>query len=364
MPGWRGSAPVFPFIQAGLFLNHELWAAEIALHRDSILAEGQWWHSAMDIASQLRQGAMPCPRILFGYSAGGSIAWLVGRLLAGTPQCPEYVVMVDAAPLHNLASYSSPELIKAINSAGGDLPKAVHIHRASLAHVGINLGYGASWKTEDNVQLAISIPTVDHDDMLRAEMVVSAASNIHRFLEGQQQEHQPTCLNLERPKTLGVRAYEMLSSGDARGRPEREALVSEMQRTSGWDLSPGLLYLVLRDGSKDQANAILETIINRQPESRLLRYAKYRLKRHAHALRPTRKRPSLTQRFLGFEEIESALATHRPVNRGYFTELLARFLQVCDMFRAEKDAYPHRSSPAYGRRVWFWFKKIMIDMRG
>ncbi len=344
MPGWRGSAPVFPFTQVGLFPDCDIWAADVTIRRDSILAEGQWWRSAIDIASRIRSGAIPRPRILFGYSVGGSIAWLVGRLLADTHQCPEYVLMVDAAPLHRLAKYQDPELKKAIPANDLKLPSVIHIHRASLAHVGIDSGQAANWPSQDNIQRSIGIPTVDHDDMLRQDVLKPAVLKVSQFLNGQRQAGGTSFVDLADATTLGMRVYQMLSSSDVRGHTEFDNFVAELQNSSGWELSPATLYLVLRDGTKDQANAIVETLISRRPASRLLWYAKYRLQRPPHALRPETKRTSLTQGFLSTGGIESALAAHQSSTAGRFSNPLMLFLQGWDVLRAALAARPYRKT--------------------
>lgn len=342
MPGWRGSAPVFPFTQAGLLTEYDIWAADMKLGRGSILTDGLWWRTAVDIANQLRSGNFPRPRILFGYSVGGSIAWLVGRLLAGSPFCPDQVLMFDSAPLHRLSPYREPELEEAILSQKGRPPVTFLVHRASLAHVGIQLGHANRWHEQDNVRSAACVPTVDHDDLLRPDLLSSVAGCISHTLSATEGPEDPQSISHPEVQTLGTRAHALLSQGDSRDQLELDDLIREMSSTPGWEVSPGLLYLILRDATRDQAKAILELIIRRHPASRLMRYAHYRCNRNPKSLCPDRKPSLITQGFLGLRAIENALATHQAIIRTSTQTIVSRGLQALDLLNAAASARQSR----------------------
>jgi len=183
VPGYGGWAPVHPFEQAGLFRDYELWIADFPINEGSILDTNRWWKAALDIVDLIRQGAIPAPRVIFGYSIGGGLAWLVGRLLTETVQSPEFVVMVDASPLHRMPRFHSPSLTQALELvAHFDPPPALHIRRAPLDIDSIDEISTEQWKPEDNIRMVVDLPTIDHLDMVRWNMLSLANEAVASFL--------------------------------------------------------------------------------------------------------------------------------------------------------------------------------------
>jgi len=344
MPGFHGSALVANFLKAGLFSDYDIWAADDPLEAGNMAEEKRWLRSTLQIVEQLRQGAAPAPKVIFGYSIGGSIAWLVGRLLAGTPQSPDLVVMVDAAPLHRMRSFCNAELRRALASAPvDDSPPVLHIRREPLAAVGIEPGGQRLWRPEDNIKVSIDLPTIDHGDMARADVLALAAEYVSAALN----DHTRDLTRRIPPGTIptyGGRVYQALATHHTRGTTDISQLLENLPR---WESSVEVLYLVLRDGTKVQARTFLEKSIARTPASRLLHYAKRRLERMPQTLCPGRLPvTTFSERIEHYRIcatfIEKALLTHQDLSRARGWSTFNRLKQALDALCAVIDAAPAR----------------------
>lgn len=100
MPNYGGSSNAYPFYQAGFFQDYDIWAVEFPIHEGNMLDKNRWSIAALEIVQGIQEGIIPTPRIVFGFSFDGGLAWLVGRLLADYLNKPDFIVMVDAPPLH------------------------------------------------------------------------------------------------------------------------------------------------------------------------------------------------------------------------------------------------------------------------
>lgn len=350
MPGWYGSAPVFPFVTAGFFPDHDIWAADASLRRETMLAEGWWWRIAIEIATRIRQGEMPAPRVIYGFSVGGGIAWLVGRLLAGTLHCPDSVVLIDTAPLHHIATHRTPELDRAIAAARGAMPPVCHVHRQPLDEVGIRMGWAHLWRAADNVRVAIGVPTVDHGDMIRPDVLTLVADHVSRAVDGRGGDVSGS-VSASSIGTPGTRLHALLSCGDARGSAELEAVLRESPETFGRDCFPLALYLLLRDGPRDHVRSTLDARLLDDPGSRRMRYARYRLERRRDWLCPGDGpvAPEM-HRFPDIAAIEKALAAHDGRPTEGLPNLRRRVVQVFDLARAILASLPYGRAPFSRRR--------------
>lgn len=336
MPGWHGSAVVSPFHEADLFPDHEIWSADVSLSAGNMLEKHRWWQTAVQIADRLRQASAPAPRIMFGYSIGGSIAWLVGRLLAGTPQAPEFIVMVDATPMHRLPQYWSRTMSKRLGFNTPDrLPATLHIRRASLEKVGIVSGSAQTWQPQDNVVAALDLPTIDHIDMGQASVLRLAAPWMLQVLAPLPDHASPqqVATGIE---TLGGRIYGMITSGDARGTAEFEGLFENL--SAGMRHHDAFLYLILRDGERGQVRHFLRQALVHHPGSRLLHYAARRLQRSSASLCPSH---GAAVSLWCIDSIEKALSAHHeaPTN----SKALNLLKQAGDIMGAIVEAAPART---------------------
>lgn len=335
MPGWHGSATVAPFREAELFPDHDIWSADVPLPGGNILEKHRWWQAALDIADRLQQANAPAPRLVFGYSIGGSIAWLVGRLLAGTPHAPEFVVMVDAVSMHRLPRYSNRAIRKRVDPIAAErLPAALHIRRATLEQAGITMGPAQSWQPQDNIVGTLDLPTVDHLELVQASVLKLATQWVHQVLA-----QPPGRVSVERVATRidtpGGRIHRMITSGDARGTTEFNALFENLSNEMRHYAA--LLYLVLRDGNRDQAQHFLRQALTLHSGSGLLHYAMRRLQRSRSTLCPGH---GAAINALSIQGIEKALSTHHAAPMDW--QPLNRVKQAADIMGAVADVAPAR----------------------
>ena len=277
MPGWLGSAIAAPFHEPGLFADHDMWCADVPLVNGNLLEEGRWWRAATDVAARIKETSTPAPDILFGYSIGGAIAWLVGRLLAGTPQCPTHVVMIDAVPLHRLAGAGCEEACRHVcgSDAGGPLPAALHIRRAPLEVGGVSLGSSGLWQPEDNIVDTLDLQTVDHYEMIRPDVLRLAVPFLSQRLSRPSGETRAISSGMPL-ETPGGQLHRMLGGATACDASELDSLLE----AAGPYLSAGcldaLVHLVVRDGRPDQQQKLIDLAPPGHPGVRLLRDAMQR----------------------------------------------------------------------------------------
>lgn len=333
MPSMRGSALTRAFTAASLFPDHDLWAADFVLKEGNLMQDKRWWRCAQDIAQQLQEGAMPAPRVLIGHSIGASIAWLVARLLAGTAQCPAFVILIDAAPLHRLRAHRH----KALNSTLAALPKAelppmLHIRRAPLASAGTGTGSTTAWLPEDNIQATMDLPTVSHLEMARGDVLALAAPATQAFLNA---EPIVPCNMTARPvaelEVVGVRLYAMHTGNHASQQAALKAFIENMPDTMDHDHFLALFHLAVRDSRFESVQTVLQTAIAQHPASKLLRYAQYRLARQPQALCPNDMPRYFPINVVAFEK---ALAMHRVHPGNTLPRWLRQLWQTVDLARA------------------------------
>lgn len=315
MPSMRGSALTRPFTAAGLFPDHDLWAADFGLKEGNLMQDKRWWRCAQDIAQQLQEGAMPAPRALIGHSIGGSIAWLVARLLAGTAQCPGFVILIDAAPLHRLHAHRHRALNSTLAAlSNATLPPMLHIRRAPLVSAGTGTGNSTAWQLEDSIQTTIDLPTVSHLEMARGDVLAIAAQATRAFLNAE--PNAPSSIASRPAAELevdGVRLYSMHTSDHANKNGMLKAFIQNMPAKLDHHGFLALFHLALRDSGFEQAQAVLQMAITQHPASRLFRYAQYRLGRNPQTLCPNDTPKYFPINVVAFEK---ALAIHRSHHRG------------------------------------------------
>lgn len=284
VPGWGGSAIAVPFARAGLFSGHDLWAADISLPRGNILQGNSWWKTAIEIADQIKAGALPRPRIIFGYSAGGSVAWLVGRLLAASGCAPEYVLMSDSSPLHRLRAYGHRDLHRLLATSPPErMPSVIHVRRTYLAQLAIGAGNAYAWMPEDNLQFTCDIPTIDHYEMSRSEVLALAAPAVESYLRRiPPASRQATSSST--PQTVGAEIYRMLHQKAPGNIDQLNKLVKHPGLGKGH--LGALLQLTLRDCRTEPASALLSELLLQHPDALILQLAKSRLCRKPSDLCP------------------------------------------------------------------------------
>lgn len=285
MPGWNGKAVAVPFGRAGLFREYDLWAADFDFDGGTMRDSQRWWQAAQAIVERIRSGSVPAPQVIFGYSFGGGLAWLVSRLLAGTPQCPRFVVMVDSAPLHRLRSFRPNRAVRALSRiASRQSPITLHIRRAPLLDYAVFAGNTNLWRATDQIHMQIDLPTIDHGEMSQRDMLALAADGVQAFLNGQCSE---ITVHEHVSGLKGSRLHHLLSG---QGKPTIQELEKLLDNASATCMNGDQLLALMRlnmlHGKQDRTPIMIDTAARCTPQSRLIQYAQRRLKRDTSFLCP------------------------------------------------------------------------------
>ncbi|MFM1855703.1 MAG: hypothetical protein RLZ83_1012, partial [Pseudomonadota bacterium] len=284
MPGWGGKAVVTPFGQGGLFPDHELWAADFPLRGGTMGVDHRWWRAAQQIVQKINAGEWEPPQLIFGYSFGGSLAWLVGRLLAGSPHCPQRVIMVDAAPLHRLPAFQHPACQHALAAvADRPPPPVLHLHRAHLPKLGLCDGWHQNlWDPADQLQCQFGLPTIDHAEMVHPQVLALAAETVSRFIAGRDMPRTSSGA-MARPVLPGVLLHDALRGDPVSPRSTVQGAVDFATHAGSIDYCLALLHLHGESSTARELHEMIRAAVDATPASRMLQYIKRRLHR-SHAM--------------------------------------------------------------------------------
>jgi acyl-coenzyme A synthetase/AMP-(fatty) acid ligase len=183
MPTYRGHlAPLAMFAQHAL-PDYEIWGFDADLGDRIMRQDGAWLACAQEIAGQLAATPWLRPCAMVGFSVAGSIAWLVDRILAGGSWRPGRIIALDAAPLHAGRGAAESEA-KALLAGSEKRPGAMLLAcRRSPDPFTALEEMPARWRALGVPFQPLALPTMDHGDFNRAEIVRVLAPAITAFVE-------------------------------------------------------------------------------------------------------------------------------------------------------------------------------------
>lgn len=283
MPGFGGWAPALPFKKAGLFIDHDLWVADFHINKGSILHAQRWWKAALEIVEGIKKGTIPPPRIIFGFSIGGGLAWLVAHLLAGTDQCPSFVVMVDAPPLHRLRSFRNRALRKALNRVTEIPPPPVlHIRRAPLPEFAVGGGSTNGWELKDNIQMVIDLPTVSHNETANWNMLSLATDAVKLFIN-HKYTNKPWLPTLPHPDMLGVQIYHAINGNKTSQNNVMDEFSKVPDRFNAEELITLSCAMYIKNDI-EKAKELIIFAVYKSPNSKTAQYVYRRMQRNINKL--------------------------------------------------------------------------------
>lgn len=310
MPGVGGWAPALRYRQAGFFQDHDIWVADYPINKGSMLQSEKWWSAALEIVKSIREGLIPPPRVVFGFSFGGGLAWLVSRLLAGTSQCPKFVVMVDAPPLHRLRNFNNQALKNALDLVAHIQPSpALHIRRAPISKFGVGGGSISAWKAEDNIQMVVNLPTVNHSEMVIWNMLTLATDAVNIFLS-QKPIINPWTPTLPAPNFLGVHIYNAINGNQQALNKVMVELRKDINKFNIEHLII-LIFVMNLKNDNEKARELISYIVTKWPNARTAQYLYRRMRRNANMLL-TKNVPRIYP--LNFASFEIGLANSKQKN--------------------------------------------------
>lgn len=338
MPGWGGKAMAVPFGRSDLFPGHDLWAADYDFGDGTMRDEQRWWQAAQAIVEHIRSGAIPPPRVIFGYSFAGGLAWLVSRLLVGTPQCPQFVVIVDSAPLHRLPSFRPGQAMRALARVSHmQAPATLHIRRAPLSGWEAAEGNTRLWQDADQIHMRIDLPTIDHGEMAQRDMLVLASDGVRAFMNGQ---YSDLTVRQHLPDMTGVRLHLMLSGQHIPTPHALNDLHEHIKNHFNTNHFMALLHLTGLHGMQHSCRDLIDTAIQRIPQSRLIQYAYRRHQREARMLCP-QDIPAFLPTTLA--AVDQSLIRFQPHTVRPSPKPLRMLCLAYDICRATLTALHHRS---------------------
>ncbi|WP_439504703.1 AMP-binding protein [Sediminibacterium sp.] len=282
MPGVGGWAPALRYREAGFFQDHDLWVADYLINKGSMLQFQRWWKAALEIVKSIRDGSIPQPRVIIGFSFGGGLAWLVSRLLAGSPQCPQFVIMVDAPPLHRIRTFRIPALIKALAQVPPtQLPPVLHIRRAPLPKFGVG-GSIDSWESDDNIQMLVDLPTVNHSEMVIKNMLMLATEAVSLFLN-QAHTINPWKPKLQPPDILGVHIYTAIHGNQTSLIKVMDEFKNTPNKFNIEHLITLIFVMYIRNDN-EKAKELICHIIKEWPNAKTAQYLYRRMQRNPNML--------------------------------------------------------------------------------
>ncbi len=283
MPGVGGWAPAFPFSQAGVFMDLDIWVADYLIKDGTMLQGERWWKAAKQIVENILIGKISTPTVIYGYSMGGGMAWLVSRLLIETNKSPKYVVMVDSIPLHHINSFRNSNLFGALKLVSQKpAPNTLHIRRDSLSNFKSRESSIDLWKKEDNIHKVINMPTVDHIEMINPNLLAIAAEIISDFLDNK------PIPNISKPKLPvpnlhGVHIYHALN-GDIKS--QKIVLAEFNKHPEKFSLDNLIALVLLLHIYKEYviSTKILSYTLEKWPKNLRIQYLLFRIKRNKNML--------------------------------------------------------------------------------
>jgi acyl-coenzyme A synthetase/AMP-(fatty) acid ligase/acyl carrier protein len=275
VPSIGGWATAAPFKHAAWFPDYDLWAANYPFEVGGLTEGLRAWHVANCLAEAIHNGSIPKPDVLVGFSFGGGLAWMLARLLK-PGFSPQQIVLVDAAPLHRLALERYSLFHKTIRDLGNQpAPPAIHVCRAPIKDPIVPPHKKIDWVAdEDYINQEVHLPTVDHLEVIRPELLAIAREEVASFLDSEHESEQPDSAAL--PDLPGVAVFRAIQ-GDRSCIPAASAYAFNASNTlnSAQFLAMfGVFYLEKDWGS---SKGIIELAVEKFPESKPLQYVHRRM---------------------------------------------------------------------------------------
>lgn len=279
MPGMNGWAQGYAFHQSGLFREYDIWTADYSIDKGSMRNENRCWRAAVEIVERIRDGSIPFPKIVFGFSFGGGFAWLVARLLAGTPHCPEFVVMVDAPPLHRLKGFRTVALARALSvGSGKEQASVMHIRRSAPGDLPVRKVKTDQWEPKDNIRVSVDLPTVDHLEMIRWNMLALSAEVVGKFLKREEITY-PWSPSFPPPDYLGVHIFRAYNGSPS----DLQKIIDEWSKVPDslsldYLIHMALLFYVKKE--KNKATELIGHALKKSPRSGVVQFLHRRIQRN------------------------------------------------------------------------------------
>lgn len=283
MPGYGGLSNAYPFYRAGFFQDYDIWVVEFPVEDGNMLQANRWWRAALEIVQSIQEGIIPAPRVVFGFSFGGGLAWLIGRLLAVSPLCPEFVVMVDAPPLHRRRRLRNRPLKKVLKSVSNvEMPPVLHIRRSPQGNGDVLRGNEQEWNQNDNIRKLVDLPTVDHKDMINWEMLLLAKDAVIAFLNTKENSFQWGSV-ISPPNLLGCHIFYAYHGNHNSLNKVIDELTNDVKKFSQ-DCLVHIAILIYINNDINKSDELIRFVHKNCSDSGIVHFLNRRMRRNANLL--------------------------------------------------------------------------------
>ena len=283
VPGYGGLSQAYSFHKAGFFQDYDIWIVEFPIKEGNMLQADRWCIATLEIVEAIKEGIIPAPSIVFGFSFAGGLAWFISRLLAGLHMPPKFVVMVDARPLHNRLTFKHKTVKKALQNVSTKAPsQVIHIRRSTLGKFEIFKKKEVLWDKNDTVHKLINLPTIYHQDMINWEVLAFAKDNVNAFMNGQDINFHLNSA-LPPPNLWGCLVFCALDGNQIALSILMDKLTNVAENLSLEHLidSAILMYTI---NDKNKVRELIQLALKKFPHSVTVHYLSRRIKRNTNLL--------------------------------------------------------------------------------
>lgn len=291
MPGFRGSTQKELLIKSSLFTDYDLWACEVRFAAGSVMRGRRWLNTAIAAAEQIDQGIAPAPDVVFGFSIGGYMAWLVARLLAATAARPCRVVAIDTMPMHRSFRYRSAGLARVLARTAQTRVDVLDVRRKIPSPFQPSSGVPIAWQAQDGNILTIPVGMLEHLDMIKASALDRIADAVNTFCDGTLRSGLDV-LPIDDGTVFSSAVYELLETADNPDLAKLDDLLAKPEAFTGQLALSALLFVVLSHAAMDKSAVFCSQLCKLHPELAAAHYAKAQL---ARLLRTKATLPSPSQ---------------------------------------------------------------------
>ena len=312
MPNFYGHAQFHLINDVSLFPKRKIWGADYIIESGSLDDDVRWWNAVRQIVGGIQLNKISSPEIVFGFSIGGSVAWMVARLLRDTPFCPKWVVLFDAPPLHRYTNINREMLPSTLfNAPNKQGPKIIHVRRKpffTLFNRWVNIN---EWLPDDGIDVYIDIATVDHEEIIHPDILKLVQK---KLLSIMQMELVTDVVDITEglPELRGVHLFKCLQ-GDV---DTLKRIMHQFPVPPDWFILSYFIETILAINQRHgrvEAHNVLVYALKGFPSSKGLYYLRNRLLRSASHLK-TNWMPSRVPKVFADIEIQLNSKTTRHSN--------------------------------------------------
>jgi acyl carrier protein len=273
MPSFLGHGAPGHMMAANALPDHEVWTFAADLDGRTMLADETWLACATEIADRLAAMTWLRPRALFGYSAGGYVAWLVDRILGSrTDWRPGRVIVVDAGPLHDQRPAARARVDDLIARKDARPGQMLLLHRRPLLPFWVQNDVPGRWRDLAVPFQAIGFRTLSHLDMNLPVTIRAARDAMAAFVETGE---VPAVLRASDPffNTPGGRLHRLLTAGMPPEPGILRTLAEQRGMAPDGDYRLALLLLLIAAGEPAPALQFARRMLGDEPGHRAATYA-------------------------------------------------------------------------------------------